>query len=326
MKFTVSLTVAVLSVVLSGLLPGESIGQSYPNKLVRLLVPYAAGGTQDMVSRVIAPKLSEGLGQQVVVDNRPGGGTVIAAEMVARSAPDGYTIISTNIAHAANPFLLEKLPYDTSKDFASVILLGVFPMVLVTHPSLPVKSIGDLIAFVKARPGQLNYASSGTGGAGHLAMELLLNSTGMDMTRITYKGGGQALSAVLGGEVPMTFIPVPLALANAKAGKVRVIVVSSAERMSMLSDAPTVAESGVPGYDFYEWQAVFARGGTPRDIVMRLNTEINKVLAIPEITKRISDGGGEIVGGTPERLTAHVHAELARWSAVFKQSGMSGPK
>ena len=323
MELTLRTAIAGIAIVLAGSLPDGASAQTFPSKPVRLLVTYAAGGASDIVSRVIAAKLTEGLGQQVIVENRPGASGILASELLARSAPDGHTIIHVNVAHGANPALGAKLPYDTAKDFAPVALLALLPTILITHPSLPAATVGELIAFAKAKPGQLNYASAGSGSANHLAMELFMHATGLEFVHVPYKGGAPAIADLLGGQVPMMFITIPTALPHAKAGKVRVLVVSSARRVTTLPDVPTVAESGFPGAQFNEWQAILAPRATPRDVVTRLNTEINKVLALPDVKERLAGLGAEIAGGTSEQLAAHIAAELARWPAVIRKSGIS---
>ena len=305
---------------------GEAAEQAYPNKPVRLFVTYAAGGASDIVARLVAAKLTEGLRQQVVVENRPGASGIIASELLAKSPADGYTIIHVNIAHGANPYLNAKLPYDTTRDFSSVSLLALLPMILVTHPSLPVKSAAELVALIKAIPGQLNYASAGSGSANHLAMELFMHATGLNVTHIAYKGGAPAVTDLLGGQIPMMFITIPPALPHAKAGKLRVLAVSSAQRSPALPEVPTVAESGVRGFDFNEWQAILAPPGTPREVIARLNDEINKALGQPDVKERMSSLGAVIAGSTPEQLTAHIAAELARWGAVIRKSGIGTEK
>ena len=297
--------------------------QSFPTKPVRLLVTYAPGGASDIVSRLIASKLTESVQQQVIVDNRPGASGIVASEILVRAPADGYTIIHVNVAHGANPSLNAKLPYDTAKDFSSVALLALLPTVLITHPSLPAKSIGELITLVKSKPGQFNYASAGAGSANHLSMELFNHATGTEMTHVPYKGGGPAIADLIGGQVPMMFITIPPALPHAKGGKVRVLVVSSAKRSPTFPDVPTVAESGYPGFEFNEWQAILAPRGTPRDVIARLNGEINKALALPDVKERLAALGAEGAGGTPERLTTHIAAELKRWPAIIKTSGIT---
>jgi tripartite-type tricarboxylate transporter receptor subunit TctC len=326
MSLSVRAAGLVLAAVLSGALAGEAAEPAFPNKPVRLLVTYAAGGASDIVSRLIAARLTESLRQQVIVDNRPGASGILASELLARSTPDGYTIIHVNVAHGANPYLNAKLPYDTARDFASVSLLALLPTILVTHPSLPAASAGELIALVKAKPGQFNYASAGSGSANHLAMALLIYATGLNLTHVPYKGGGPAIADLLGGQVPMMFITIPPALPHVKAGKLRALAVSSAKRSPALPDVPTVAESGVAKYEFNEWQAILAPRGAPRNVIVRLNDEINKALALPEVRERMAGLGAEGAGGTPEQLTAHIAAELAKWGPVIKQSGIGAEK
>lgn len=326
MKLTARAAVAAFTALLAAAPPGDAAEQAFPNKPVRLFVTYAPGGASDIVSRLIAAKLTEGLRQQVIVENRPSASGIIASELLARSPADGYTIIHVNIAHGANPYLNVKLPYDTAKDFSSVTLLAFLPMILVTHPSLPVKSAADMVALIKSKPGQLNYASAGSGSANHLAMELFMHATRLELTHVPYKGGAPAVADLLGGQIPMMFITIPPALPHAKAGKLRVLAVSSAKRSPTLPDVPTVAESGTPGFDFNEWQAILAPRGTPRDVVARLNDETNKALAQPDVKERMSGLGAQVVGGTPEQLTAHIAAELARWGAVIKKSGIGAGK
>jgi len=294
------------------------------SKPVRLLVTYAPGGASDIVARLVASRLTEGLKQQVIVDNRPGASGIVASELLLRSPADGNTIAHVNIAHGANPYLNAKLPYDTSKDFASVTLLATLPMILVTHPSLPARSTRDLIALIKSRPGQFNYASAGSGSANHLAMELFIHATGLALTHVPYKGGGPAISDLLGGQIPMMFITIPPALPHANSGRLRVLAVSSAKRSPTLPDIPTIAEGGVNGFDFFEWQAIIAPRGTPGQAVSRLNAEIVKVLNLPDVRERLATLGAEPVGSTPEQLTAHIAAELKRWQAVIKKAAIGG--
>jgi tripartite-type tricarboxylate transporter receptor subunit TctC len=315
-----SLRVASLgfAVVLIGSFAGGAFAQTYPYRPIRFIVPYAAGGATDILSRVIAPKLSESLGERVVVDNRPGAGAIIGTNLLAKSTPDGYTIMMAEIAHGANPALHSKLPYDASKDFASVTLVALMPSILVVPPSLPVKSVEQLIALAKSKPGQLNYSSSGTGSMNFLAAELFKSVTDINVVHIPYQGGGQALVAILGGQAQMLFTTLPPALPHIQAGKLRVLAVGSAKRTGMLPDVPTIAESGVPGFEVYLWLGVVAPAGIPKEVITRLNTEINRILAIPEVKERISGLGAEVVGSTPERLTDHIKSEIERWGKVIK--------
>jgi len=298
----------------------------YPAKPVRMFVTYAAGGASDIVARLLASKLTESLRQQVVVENRPGASGIIASELLAKSPPDGYTIAHVNIAHGANPYLVSKLPYDTVKDFAPVTLIALLPMVLVKHPSLPATSVGDIVKLVKAQPGQLNYASAGAGSANHLAMELFMHGAGLNINHIPYKGGAPALVDLLGGQVPMMFVTIPPALPHIKAGKLNALAVSSAKRSTALPEVPTVAESGLRGFDFSEWQALLAPRGTPPDVVARLSSESAKALAQPDVKERMTGLGAETVGSTPEQLAAHIASELKRWEVVISKSGIGAGK
>jgi tripartite-type tricarboxylate transporter receptor subunit TctC len=297
---------------------GHAFAQAYPAKPIRFLVLYAAGGATDIVARVVAARIAEGLGQQVIVDNRPGANGIIATSMLAKAPADGYTILITDVAHGANPALHSKLPYDTLKDFAAISLIATMPSVLLVHPSLPVKTVRDLVALAKSRPRQLNYASAGTGSAIHLTMELFINATGIDVQQVAYKGGAPALVDVMGGQVPMMFITIPPSLQHVRAGRVRALGVTSSKRIASLPDVPTISESGVPGFEDYEWQGIVAPAGTSREIIMRLNAEILRALTIPEVRERISGLGAEVIGGTPEQLTEFIKAEVARWAKAIK--------
>lgn len=307
-------------------LPVSAAERTFPTKPIRLLVTYAPGGASDIVSRLIATNLTPLLGQQVIVENRPGASGIIASELLTRSAPDGYTIAHVNIAHGANPSLNVKLPYDTVADFTPVTLIALLPMILITHPSLPVDSAKSLVALIKARPGQFNYASAGSGSANHLAMELFKHEARLDITHVPYKGGGPAVADLLGGQIPMMFITIPPALGHARAGRVRVLALSSAKRSPALPDVPTLAESAIPGFDFNEWQAIVAPRATPPAVVTTLNTGIVKTLGLPEVRKRMDDLGAIVVGSTPRQLADHINAELKRWQLVIKKEGIGAEK
>lgn len=308
--FAISIAVTVLM--------AEGVhAQGYPGRPVRLIVPYAPGGGVDIMARIVAAKLSERLGGQVIVDNRGGGGTIIGTDAVARSSPDGYTLLFANPALAANPALNERLPYDTVKSFTPVIMVAASFNALVVHPSLPVKSVKELVALAKSKPGQLNYASAGEGSAIYLAMARFQNVTGIDVVHIPYKGAGPALTDVLAGQVPLMFIATPPAVGYIKLGKLRGLGVSSAHRLAVLPDIPTIAESGYPGFEVNNWYAVVAPAATPRDIVARLNTEINAILAAPDIKDRIAASGAVPAGGTPEEFGKRLETEMAIWSKVL---------
>ena len=323
MKNTIRTAAAGCAGMFTLMFAAGAAAQAFPAKPLRLLVTYAAGGASDIMSRLLASTLTDSLRQQVVVDNRPGASGIIASELLVRSPADGYTIINVNVAHGANPTLNARLPYDTAKDFASVSLLVLLPTILVSHPSLPVRTVRELIALTKSRPSQLNYASAGSGSANHLAMELLMHAAGIEIAHVPYKGGAPAIADLLGGHVPMMFITIPPALPHVKADRLRVLAVSSAKRAPTLPDVPTLAESGVAGFEFNEWQAILAPRGTPADIIGRLNAEINKALALPDVKERMAGLGAEAAAGTPEQLTAHIASELAKWPVVIRKSGMA---
>jgi tripartite-type tricarboxylate transporter receptor subunit TctC len=301
------------------------LAQPYPYKPIRYIVPFAAGGATDIITRIIAQPMGESLAQQIVIDNRPGAGAIIGTSLLAKAAPDGYTLIMCEIAHGANPALHAKLPYDTLKDFASVSLVALMPTVLVVPPAFPVKSLGELIALAKAKPGHLNYASSGVGSANYLAAELFKSELGLDIVHVPFQGGGQAVTAVMSGQTQMLFVTLPPSLPHVKAGRLRVLAANSPNRLSSLPDVPTASESGVKGFEVALWVGTFVPAGTPQAVIARLNTEINKALAIPAIRARIEGVGAEVVGSTPEKLTEHVKAEIARWTRTFKGQGRTNP-
>ena len=296
--------------------------QTYPVKTVRFIVPWPPGGGADTISRLMTPKLSESLAQPVVIDNRAGAAGNIGAELAAKSPPDGYTIVSAYAGtHAINPTLYRSMPFRES-DFAPVIWLASVPQLVAVHPSLPVRNVKELIALAKARPGQLNFASAGAGAFNHLTGELFNYMTGTKIVHVPYKGGGPAAIALLSGDVEMIFGEPTTLVSHVKAGKLRAIAVTSNRRALALPDLPTVAEGGVPGYEVTSWHGVLAPAGVPKDIISRLNTEFNRIMATPEMKKRMLDQGYEPVGGTPEKFGEHIHAEIAKWAPVIKAAGL----
>ncbi len=314
----------LLSALLSVLFvhAGASVAQSYPNRPIRIIVPFAAGGSTDVVFRILAPRLSEGLGQQVVVDNRPGGAATIGMDMVAKSPPDGYTLGVANLSFGANPFMLSKMPFDTEKDLAPVSLVTLVPMVLAVHPSVPARTVKELIALAKARPGSLNYGSAGNASANHLATELFKYATGTDMVHVPYKGGGPAVISIVGGETAVLFATIPSSVQHFKSGRLAGLGVSTLKRDPTLPGIPTIAEAGVPGYEVYEWQGVMVPAGTPGAVIKRLHQEIVKTLALPDVKERIAGVGAQAVGSTPEELATFIKKELATWSKVIKTAGI----
>ena len=295
----------------------------YPVKPIRFIVGFPPGGTNDIVARLVAPKLSEGLGQQVVVENRGGANTAIASEMFVRMAPDGYTIMMNAPGHATNPALL-KLNFDSINDFAFVTLLAESQNLLVVHPSLPVHSVKALIALSKKRPGEINYGSSGIGATPHLSGELFQYMTGVKWVHIPYRGGGPGAIALMAGEVSLYFGNLPTVFRQARDGKLRAIATTGLKRTPAAPDIPTVAESGVPGYEVTTFYGMSAPARTPRAIVDRLNSETVRALNSPEVRERLQGLGADPVGNTPEQYTAFMQSEIAKWDKVIKAAGIKG--
>jgi tripartite-type tricarboxylate transporter receptor subunit TctC len=301
----------------------HATAQSYPAKSVRLIVPFSAGGGADIVARAIAQKLGDALGQQVVVDNRTGAAAIIGTELAAKSAPDGYTLILGQTGpNSINPTLYDKLPYDALKDFAPITLTTTYPYVLVVHPSIPAKSIKELIALAKARPNQLSFASAGNGGANHLTAELLKTMAGIQMVHVPYKASAPALIDVLGGHVSMMFDPTITAVPHVKLGKLRALGVTSLKRTAIAPELPTVAETGLPGFESIGWHGVLAPAGTAREIIARLNKDIINALRAPDMRARFAEQGAEPVGNTPEEFLEFLKADLAKWAKVIKAAGV----
>ncbi|PZO82485.1 MAG: ABC transporter substrate-binding protein [Mesorhizobium amorphae] len=296
---------------------------SFPDRPVTLVVPFAAGGSTDLVARVIAERMGADLGQQVVVENVGGAGGSTGADRVARADPDGYTILMGTVAtHALNPLMLKQKPYDPETDFAPVSLLVVVPNVLVVNPQLGVNTVPELIAMLKAAPGEYSYASSGNGTPLHLSGELFKSMAGVEMEHIPYKGSGPALQDVLGNHVPIMFDNLPSSSGYIKSGTLKALGVTTKERAPSFPDVPTIGES-VPGYETYTWNAFFAPKGTPADVVARLNASAKAALADAAVAARMAEFSATIVGSTPEELAAHVKAELAKWTPVVQEAGVS---
>jgi len=305
----------------AALLPAAAWAQAYPAKPVRIIVPFAAGGSVDLVARIVTSKLSAGLGQTFIIDNRPGAGGNIGAELAAKSPADGYTLLAHSSAIAVNPSLYSKVPYDPIKDFEAISGLTSYMLVLVVHPSLPVRSVKALIALAKAQPGQLNYASSGSGTTTHIAGELFAYMAGIKMQHIPYKGAGPAVPAVVGGEVAIHFGS-PSAVPFVKSGKLLALGVTGPKRSASMPSVPTIAESGLPGYDVTSWNAFFAPAGTPAAIVKRLSVEVGKGLHQPDALEVFEAQGLEQASSTPQELAAMVRSELTKWTRVIKAAGI----
>ncbi len=302
--------------------PGSAGAQGYPSKPLRLIVPYAPGGATDIISRAAAIELAKGLGQPVTVDNRPGAGGNLGSEMAARSAPDGYTLLtSASSLHGITPFLYTKLNYDPNKDLAPVIVLAGFANVLVVNPKVNAHSVKELVALAKAQPGKLTCASSGSGSTIHMSCEMFKQMLGLDITHIPYKGSGPAVIDLMGGQVDMMFDNIPSSISHIRSGKLRALATTGDKRSATLPDLPTIAETGVPGYASTAWFGIAVPAGTPKDIVARLNVEGQKTVKSPEFVKRMTDLGYEIVGGTPEQMASMIQDEYRRWGPIVKISG-----
>jgi tripartite-type tricarboxylate transporter receptor subunit TctC len=296
--------------------------QQYPTRPVRFVVPFPPGGSVDTLARTIGPRLTDALGQQIVVDNRPGGNGDIGMLVVAKAPADGYTLVLGYIANIAiAPSLYPKMPYDPVKDYAPVTQVATSPNVLTAHPSVQAKNLRELIALAKTKPGAVNFASTGVASVGHLTGELLNNLAGMKMTHVPYKGGGQAIIDLVGGHVQVMFSGFSAAMPHIKSGKVRALAVTGAKRSPALPEVPTIAEQGFPGVEATAWYGVLAPAGTPKPVVTRLHGEIVKILKQSDVTERLGALGFEIVGGTPEQLGAYIKTEIKKWEKVVRASG-----
>jgi tripartite-type tricarboxylate transporter receptor subunit TctC len=311
----------VLGVLSFGVAMLDATADDYPTKVIRMVVPLSPGGAADLLARLISNDLSQRLGRSVVVENRVGGGGNIGSEYVAKSAPDGYTLLTAGIPQAIGMSMYKNLKYDLGKDLIAVIQGATFPSIIVVHPSLPVRSIKDLIALAKAQPGALNYGAN-TGSPNHLAIELLDMAKGVKMVHIPYKGAGPVVTDLIAGHIQLASLGFPPALPMVQAGKMRAIAVTGTTRSPMLPDVPTVSESGVPGYSVNSWYGVFAPAGTPASIITRLNNEIAAGLKTPEVNKRLIDLGAEVAVTSPEEFQRIVRDEIQKWAKVVKASGV----
>jgi tripartite-type tricarboxylate transporter receptor subunit TctC len=300
----------------------HAAAQNFPTKALRYIVPQAPGGSSDTLARVIVPRLAEFLQQPVVIDNRPGATGIIGSEIVARAPADGHTLLQAATSHATNPAVGAKLPYDTQLDFAPVTLLSQQPNLWIAHPSLPVRDIQGLVALARAKPGQLDFASSGTGGSQHLAGELLNVMARIKLTHVPYKGSPPALIDVLGGRVAVMVSTIAPAMPMVKSARLRALAITSAQRSRAVPQVPTVAESGIAGYEAISWQGVLAPGGTPRNVVQRLNGDLRKVLALAEPQRQLAEQGYEPLSGTPEDFANTIQSEITKWTRVVQASGI----
>jgi tripartite-type tricarboxylate transporter receptor subunit TctC len=301
---------------------GAGFGQTYPNKPVRLIVPFAPGGFTDVVARILGQKLSARLGQQFVIENKPGAGSIIGTDFVAKAAPDGYTLVMVSTTHVISPWIYKNVPYDPIKSFTVISKLVDSPYVLLVNPKVPAQNVKEFIALAKAAPNTIRYASSGNGSSQHLMGGLFVALTGAKLQHVPYKGSGGAATDLVAGIVESSFAGVPNALSQVPQGRLRALAVTTAKRIPQLPDVPTMEEAGVPGYEASVWLALLAPAGTPREVVMKLNTEISKVMNAPETRKALYDAGVEVSPSSPEAMSEYMVQELARWGKVVKESGI----
>jgi tripartite-type tricarboxylate transporter receptor subunit TctC len=311
---------AVMRIYAIGLIAASAayaLGADYPAKPVRLIVPHAAGGANDILARVIAMRLSDALGQPIVVDNRGGAGAMIGTALAAKAVPDGYTLLLADAPHGANPALHSKMPYDTLRDFSPVSLVSLMPSVLIVHPSVAATSVSELIALAKAKPGQLNYGTAGVGSSIFLTMALFINRTGINAFHVSYKSGAPALVDLMAGQTQMQFVNLAPALPHVKEGRIRPLGVTSLKRVPSLPQVPAIAESGLAGFEDYQWQAILGPAGLTRPTVVKVNEAIARVLAEPGVRARLVDTGTEAAASSPEQLAEFILAQVDRWSKII---------
>jgi len=316
-------TVKLLALAVALALPLAAASQGYPSRPIRLIVPFAPGGATDVIARLVGQKVGEQLGQQIVVDNRPGANGNIGTEVAVKSPADGYTLVmSYDGTMAINPSVYRRMPFDPLKDLAPVASVAQLPLLMVVHPSVPAKSVAEFVALAKSRPGAVNYSSAGYGSAGHLAAELFRGRAGIDMVHVNYKGGGQAVQDLVGGQIQMLMTGLTTVEGHMKGGKVRALAFTAPKRMAGAPEVPTFEESGYPGLVVQSWYGILAPAGTPGDVVLRLNEEVNKAIQAPEVRARLSALGTEPTGGTPEQFGATIKADIARWAKVVEAAGI----
>ncbi len=310
-------------VCLSGVsIAGLAQAQSWPTKPIKLIVPYPPGGGTDVIARIVQEPLAKELGQQVIIDNRGGAGGSIGSALAAQSPSDGYTVLFTLSSHTINPAIYTKLPFDTEKDFSSVVTVASLPQILVANPNFPAKTVKEVIEMAKAKPGSISYASVGNGSPGHLAGAMMATDAGVDMTHIPYRGGGPAVTDVMAGQVPLLWVSIPAAAQFVKAGKLRALAVSTLKRSAVFPEVPTMVESGFKGFEVDSWYAMFVPAKTPQAIIDRINKAAVNVLAQPEVKERLLGQGAEAVGDTPAQLSGVVKKEIAKWKQVVKSANI----
>jgi tripartite-type tricarboxylate transporter receptor subunit TctC len=310
-------------VCLSGVsIAGLAYAQSWPTKQIKFIVPYPPGGGTDVIARIVQEPLSKELGQQVIIDNRGGAGGSIGSALAAQSPSDGYTVLFTLSSHTINPAIYTKLPFDTEKDFSSVVTVASLPQILVANPNFPAKTVKEVIEMAKAKPGSISYASVGNGSPGHLAGAMMATDAGVEMTHIPYRGGGPAVTDVIAGQVPLLWVSIPAAAQFVKTGKLRALAVSTVKRSAVFPDVPTMVESGFKGFEVDSWYAMFVPAKTPQTIIDRLNKATVNVLAQPEVKEKLLGQGAEAVGDTPAQLSGVVKKEIAKWKQVVKSANI----
>ena len=314
---------AALAALMAALGAAPALAAAFPDKPVRIVVPFAPGGGTDLIARTLADAMSKDLGQSVIVENKPGAGTIIGTDYVAKSAPDGYTLVISTFAHAVNPSMMPKLPYATDKAFTPVVLIGRSPNVLVVRPDRPYKTVQEILAYAKANPGKLTFGSQGNGTSAHLAGELFKSLAKVDMVHVPYRGAGPAMTDLLGGQIDMMFATSSAVGSHINAGRLRAVAVTTPQRSPALEGVPTIAESGVPGYAAESWYGLYAPAGTPRDVVMRLNTATKRAVQSEAFRNRIEGEGLVTSAGAPEELDRYVRNEEARWSKVVKEANIT---
>jgi tripartite-type tricarboxylate transporter receptor subunit TctC len=321
---TISLRILVASVLALACLAPASAASTWPDRPIRLIVAFPPGGGTDIVARLLAPLLSQRLGQPVAIDNHGGAGGNIGTEMAAHAQPDGYTLLMGNIApNAINVSIFKHLPYDPEKDFNPIMLVAVTPNILVVNPSVPAKTVGELIALARSKPGTLNYPSAGTGTSSHLAGELFNTMAKTQTVHVPYKGGGAAFSDLLGGQVQLFFATMPAAMPFVKAGKLRALAVTSTQRSATLPDLPTISESGLPGYNAVTWYGLLAPRGTPTEVVDKVNQAANEILQMPEVREKLLASGFEPAGGSPKEFATFISSEVVKWRKVVQTAGIT---
>lgn len=313
----------LLILLLTVLAPGLAAAQDYPAKPIRIVIPYPPGGASDVTARLLGQKMAEAWNQQVVPDNRPGANGIVALEHVAKSAPDGYTLLMANLGpNAINPAVYAKLPYDAIKDFSTVTLTTLVPQVLVASPALPAKNIRELIALARAEPGKLNYGTGGNGSANHLAVELMASIAGVKLTAVPYKGDAPAMADAIAGQISLSLPTVLAAMPHIKSGKLRPLAVTTRQRVASLPEVPTMEESGVPGYESVSWGGIMAPAGTPPAVVAKLHAEFARILKLPDVQERMTGLGATVVAAGPAEFAAFLQNEIRKWDGVAKRAGI----